>query len=342
MDIVEELRTDRESGAKRLETEYKAGLMALALRFCNDPGDAEELVNSTFAAVVENVDEFLEQSSLFTWMCKILTSKFTKGIRRKSNQMEVYPGDLPDVADEDAREAIYRNLDASLLREAIDSLPPDIRKTLMMHYFMDFSVKDVSRMLAVPAGTVMWRLHYARQILAAKLGAAAKKPGVKALLIALALATLTAIGAAVVTAVGGNQSAAIDGDQELSTAIGSRLQSAADDNRLQSNAGNRQPTATGDRQETYDLRLSTFDEQSTAQGEDMNLRNTAAALLAATTVATTAAIPAAEGATPPQSAIAITAYSNGFTLDTRPSPQTSYVPIEPFSTLPLSLVIILR
>jgi len=74
----------------------------------------------------------------------------------------------------------------------------------------------------------------------------------------------------------------------------------------------------------------------------MNLRNTAAALLAATTVATTAAIPAAEGATPPQSAIAITAYSNGFTLDTRPSPQTSYVPIEPFSTLPLSLVIILR
>ena len=197
MDIVEELRHDREAGAKRLETEYKTGLMALALRFCNDPGDAEELVNSTFAEVVENVDDFLEQSSLFTWMCKILTSKFTRTVRRKSNQMEVYPGVLPDVVDEDAQESIYANLDASLLRDAIDTLPPDIRKTLTMHYFMDFSVKDVARMLAVPAGTVKWRLHYARKILAAKLGAAAKKPGGKALLVALALCGLTALGAAV-------------------------------------------------------------------------------------------------------------------------------------------------
>ena len=197
MDIVEELRHDREAGAKRLETEYKTGLMALALRFCNDPGDAEELVNSTFAEVVENVDDFLEQSSLFTWMCKILTSKFARTVRRKSNQMEVYPGVLPDVVDEDAQESIYANLDASLLRDAIDTLPPDIRKTLTMHYFMDFSVKDVARMLAVPAGTVKWRLHYARKILAAKLGAAAKKPGGKALLLALALCGLAALGAAV-------------------------------------------------------------------------------------------------------------------------------------------------
>lgn len=207
MDIVEELRHDREAGAKRLETEYKTGLMALALRFCNDPGDAEELVNSTFAEVVENVDDFLEQSSLFTWMCKILTSKFTRTVRRKSNQMEVYPGVLPDVVDEDAQESIYANLDASLLRDAIDTLPPDIRKTLTMHYFMDFSVKDVARMLAVPAGTVKWRLHYARKILAAKLGAAAKKPGGKALLLALALFGLTALGAAV-WSLGGREAAA--------------------------------------------------------------------------------------------------------------------------------------
>lgn len=57
MTIVEELRTDRESGARRLEAEYKAELMALARRFCADEGDAEELVNRTFAAVVEGIDD---------------------------------------------------------------------------------------------------------------------------------------------------------------------------------------------------------------------------------------------------------------------------------------------
>jgi len=49
MDIVEEIRQDREKGAKRLVEEYKAGLMSLARRFVPNETDAEELVNVTFA-----------------------------------------------------------------------------------------------------------------------------------------------------------------------------------------------------------------------------------------------------------------------------------------------------
>ena len=40
MDIVEELRRDRENGAKRLVSEYKAGLMTLARRFLVNESDA--------------------------------------------------------------------------------------------------------------------------------------------------------------------------------------------------------------------------------------------------------------------------------------------------------------
>ncbi len=197
MDIVEEIRNDREKGAKRLESEYRVGLTTLAMRFCHDPGDAAELVNRTFAEVIANIDKYAEHSAFFGWMSKILVNLHSKDNRRKSAQNECFPGDVPDIADDSAQEEIFRNLDASFLRDAIDTLPPDIRKTLMLHYFMDFSVKDVARMLAVPAGTVMWRLHYARQILAVKLGAAAKKPGGKALLLVLALACTAALGAAV-------------------------------------------------------------------------------------------------------------------------------------------------
>ena len=202
MDIVEEIRQDREKGAKRLESEYKAGLMALACRFCADPSDAEELVNATFATVVENIDDYLEQSAFFGWMCQILMSHHSRNVRRKSNQNIVYPGVVPDIADENAHEAIYDNLDATLLRKAIDELPKEQRDAIALHYFMDMSVAQIAKFLAVPTGTVMSRLHYARRALAAKLGSAARKPGVKALLFALALAALTAVGAAVASAVG--------------------------------------------------------------------------------------------------------------------------------------------
>ena len=170
MDIVEELRQNRESGAKRLVSEYKAGLMSLACRFYRNEGDAEELVNATFAKVVENIDDYLEQSAFFAWMCQILTNEFRDRVRRKSNTMEVYPGVVPEVEDERAQRAIFANLDASLLREAIETLPEDIKKTVLLHYFMDMPVKEVARVLSSPTSTITWRLHYARQILAAKLG----------------------------------------------------------------------------------------------------------------------------------------------------------------------------
>ena len=197
MDIVEELRNNRESGARRLEAEYKAGLMALARRFFDNESDAEELVNGTFASVVEHIDEYVEQSAFFGWMCQILMSEISRQTRRKSNRMEVFPGEVPDVADPNAQDAIFRSFDHSLVRSAIEELPESDREVLLMRYFMDIPVVKMAKILCQPVGTVYSRLHYARKALAAKLGAAAKKPAGKALLLALALCGFAALGAAV-------------------------------------------------------------------------------------------------------------------------------------------------
>ena len=200
MDLVEELRNNPEAGARRLETEYKAGLLALARRLCADEGDAEELVNGTFAEVVRSIDRYAEQSAFFGWMARIMIHLNGRKNDRKSNRTVVASEESPDaVADPDADARLFREVDAALLRDAIDGLPADIRKTLVMHCFMDMSVKDVARFLALPVGTVTWRLHYARQMLAAKLGVATRKPGVKMVLLALLLAAGLAAGRAFYT-----------------------------------------------------------------------------------------------------------------------------------------------
>ena len=205
MDIVEEIRKDRENGAKRLVSEYKNGLLTLARRFCSDMSDAEELVNRTFAEVLANVDRYAEQSAFFGWMCQILSNLHANDCRRKSNANTVYPGDVPDVADWSAQEAIFSGLDHESLRDAIEQLPKDIRKAVILHYFEEMPVREVARILSTPAGTIAWRLHCAREILAAKLSAGAKKAvsksGAKALLIALALVAVAAVGAVGVVAI---------------------------------------------------------------------------------------------------------------------------------------------
>ena len=201
MDIVEELRQDREAGAKRLESEYRAGLLALARRLCSDLSDADELVNRTFAAVVAGIDDYLEHSAFFGWMCRIMINLNSADRRRRSDRDVTYPGDLPETADDAAHEAIYRDVDASILRDAINTLPKEMKEAIVMHYLMEQPVARIAKFLALPVSTVKWRLHYARQILAVKLGAVVKRPGVKAVLLALALSALAAVGAVGVAAI---------------------------------------------------------------------------------------------------------------------------------------------
>lgn len=70
----------------------------------------------------------------------------------------------------------------------------------MLHYIAEQPISVAARFLRLPVSTVKWRLHVARRELARRLGAtvgdAAKKPGVKALLIVIALGAITALGAA--------------------------------------------------------------------------------------------------------------------------------------------------
>ena len=195
MDIVEELRQDREAGAKRLESEYRAGLLAMARRLCSDLSDADELVNRTFAAVVACIDDYLEQSAFFGWMCRIMINLNSADRRRRSDRDVTYPGDLPETPDDAAHEAIYRDVDASILRDAINTLPKEMKEAIVMHYLMEQPVARIAKFLALPVSTVKWRIHCARVELTRRLTSSAKKPGVKAVLLALALTALTAVGA---------------------------------------------------------------------------------------------------------------------------------------------------
>ena len=201
MDIVEELRNNRENGAKRLEIEYKVGLMTMARRFYVDESDAEELVNRTFAAVVDGIDGYLARSAFFTWMCQIMSNIYAADVRRKSTATVTYPGEVPDMTDEAGVSRIFDSIDASIVRTAVEKLPKEMREVILLHYFADMSIPQIAKFISIPAGTIKSRLHYARKALAAKLVGKAKKPGVKALILALALSALAAVGAVGVVAI---------------------------------------------------------------------------------------------------------------------------------------------
>ncbi len=181
MTIAESIKRNHETGAKRLESEYKAGLMALARCLCADESDAEDLVYRTFSNVIAGIDGYTEQSAFFGWMCKILVNCHANDIRRKSRRMETSVDDVPDALDDGAAR-VFKEVDAKILREAVENLPENLRETVVLHYFMDLPMAKVAKLLMLPVGTIKSRLHYARIILGQRLGATLKAASVRAVL----------------------------------------------------------------------------------------------------------------------------------------------------------------
>ena len=203
--IVQEILRDRESGAARLVAECKQPMYEAAMALCGDHAMAEDLVFRTFERVLDHIATCRDESAFSAWMKSILRNEWLMSVRGATTK-NTTPAGLPSEVEcmaepDDGVEAVERSVDAALLRDAIDELPADMREAILLRYFMGLPLVKAAKILAVPVGTVNSRLHYARKTLAAKLGIAAKKPGVKALLVALALAALTAAGAAGIEAI---------------------------------------------------------------------------------------------------------------------------------------------
>ena len=203
--IVQEILRDRESGAARLVAECKQPMYEAALALCGDHAMAEDLVFRTFERVLDRIATCRDESAFTAWMKSILRNEWLMSVRGATVR-NTTPAGLPCEVEcmaepDDGAAEIEKSVDASLLRDAIDQLQTDMREAILLRYFMGLPLVKAAKILAVPVGTINSRLHYARKVLAAKLGIAAKKPGVKALLIALAFAALTAVGAAGIAAI---------------------------------------------------------------------------------------------------------------------------------------------
>jgi len=55
------------------------------------------------------------------------------------------------------------------VRTAVAGLPEKYRLVVILFYFHDLSLREIARLLRIPAGTVKWRLHAARQQLEQRL-----------------------------------------------------------------------------------------------------------------------------------------------------------------------------
>lgn len=173
MELYEEIRADREAGARRLVEEYRSRLMGMAMGLTKSSHEAEDLVFRTFERVILKIDDYKPTGSFYYWMCAILVNFHRMDVRKAAVRPKFSDdGKIPEVAAEESHD-ISDKLDfeatTEAVRQAVRELPDNFREVVVLRYFDEMSTEDIAMVTGLNVGTVKSRLHYAKEALYAKL-----------------------------------------------------------------------------------------------------------------------------------------------------------------------------
>lgn len=129
--------------------------------------DAEDLVQETFLRAYRGFDRFQPGTNIRAWLFTILHRVRTDAFRRagRSPQTVELTDDGPAVpAPQEALATGAEDVERALL-----ALPEVFRTAVVLRDVEDLSYDEIARVLSVPVGTVMSRIHRGRALLRAAL-----------------------------------------------------------------------------------------------------------------------------------------------------------------------------
>jgi RNA polymerase sigma-70 factor, ECF subfamily len=178
--------SDESAQFEKLALDQMDTLYRVARRLTRDPERANDLVQETYLRAFRAKDSFeLKEYGIRPWLLRIMQNlHFSRSGREKRQPVATEDGTLeaadPDAVPETAGVPLPLNLedlDDQMVR-ALDSLAVDYQIVLLMWAVDDLTYKQIAHTLDIPIGTVMSRLHRARQKLGEQLRDYALREGV--------------------------------------------------------------------------------------------------------------------------------------------------------------------
>jgi RNA polymerase sigma factor (sigma-70 family) len=129
---------------------------------------ADDLTQKTFLACVESRDRVRDATGFRAFLLGVARNVFLREMRtrgRHDRRLE-RAADEPIPTRTSPSQAAARREEQTLLLIALRTLPFDLQIVIELHYWEQLSTQEIGTVLDVPAGTIKWRLHRARERLA--------------------------------------------------------------------------------------------------------------------------------------------------------------------------------
>ncbi len=175
--LVELAVTDNPDAFGEIVKRWERKIFALCFGMLTREDEAKDAAQETFIAAYRNLKNFRGDAKVSSWLHRIAVNQCLTTKRRQKNRQESFLDD-----EENAAERVFiaplrqmpsktteQNERLHLVRQAVGSLPADLRQVIVMKEFEEMTFQEISDVLDLPLSTVKSRVYTALKQLRMKL-----------------------------------------------------------------------------------------------------------------------------------------------------------------------------
>ena len=165
-----------------LVLKYQHKIHSLISRYVRDQTEVQDVAQEAFIKAYRAINNFRAESAFYTWMYRIAINTAKNYLVSRSRRPPATDVDVDEsvdyaganvLLDQQGPESILHGEEvAVVVRDALESLPEDLRTAVTLREFDGLSYEDIADVMDCPVGTVRSRIFRAREAIDKQLGPA--------------------------------------------------------------------------------------------------------------------------------------------------------------------------
>jgi len=154
----------------QLMRKYGSELKRIAYLYVNDKVECEDIIQEVFISCYQNLDQFRNEASYKTWLIRITINKCKDYRKRWSIKNLIFkPGINPLNTSQSTEEEYIQQQNSDEIVEQIASLSGKYKEVLILYYYQEMNMKEISDVLNISVNTVKSRLLRGKDALKRKI-----------------------------------------------------------------------------------------------------------------------------------------------------------------------------
>ncbi|MCK4966057.1 sigma-70 family RNA polymerase sigma factor [bacterium] len=165
--IIDRLKAGDAAVIDDIVERYKDPLFAFIVRMVNSYDIAEEIFQETWVRVIRHISSFRGEAKFSTWLFQIARNVYRDALRKNKGWSYISIEETDELTCELVADSAD-SIEMEEVRNIVAGLPLKMKEVIVLRYYHDLNIREISDVLGCSEGTVKSRTFRALGIIRRK------------------------------------------------------------------------------------------------------------------------------------------------------------------------------